>query len=250
MNNHNKPDYSSSFTDLMASLAVVFLILAGGVTILLSMKSKKVIEKNTTPSIAIDNAKDQLRGKFAEILGDKKESVEIRTEGNTVRVIFAGREGKENPLNFPLNDFRLSDNNSIFVRTKIKSLVEVACLFRGIANTHVNLILLEGHTDSSFNPRGDACHYGSKVSSETRSFCNNVRLSSQRATEVFFHLQNSIEDGTELFKCIRKRFLVSGRGSASPRNPREAGHLNVEDADRRVELVFHILPDLNSGIIE
>lgn len=248
MEGSNKSDYSASFTDLMASLSVVFLILAGGVTILLSMRSKKKIDDipKQSPTGAIEAHTAKLASEISKLIPHDTDDNKLIIHGNTVRVIFGSRDNKRNSLYFPLNDYRLGSEQAKFVTTTVREIVSTACRLKETDKTKINLIVLEGHTDSSANPKGEGCHSDSNLTGVEQSFCNNVRLSSLRATETFFHLRGAIRENSDLSTCINEHFLVSGRGSASPvdRIFEQAGI--VSDSDRRVELVFHIVPIMRS----
>jgi outer membrane protein OmpA-like peptidoglycan-associated protein len=234
MENSKSPDYSSSFTDLMASLAVVFLILAGGVTILLTLKRKSAVGEHVTI----------LKNGIGKIIGNQFPNVNVISDGNTVRVVFANVKTDNNSsLFFELNRYQLAPGQAEFVATTVKEIVNVACTFRETEASKVNLIVLEGHTDSSFNPVGEGCQSGGNSSQGEKSFCNNVRLSSLRASEVFFHLKAATQIGSSLDTCIGEHFLVSGRGSAVPMKKngnRDNDHTGYNGNDRRVELVFHL----------
>ena len=229
---HSKgPDYSASFTDLMASLAVVFLILAGGVTILLTLKRKSAVGEHSIVLVK----------RISEIIGKQFPNVNVIPDGNTVRVVFANVKTDNNSsLFFDLNKYQLGPGQAKFVATTVTKIVEAACSIRETEGSRVNLIVLEGHTDSSFNPIGEGCQSGVTSGNKDKSFCNNVRLSSLRASEVFFHLRAASEIGSELESCIGKHFLVSGRGSAFPMNKKNNHESEINDDDRRVELVFHL----------
>lgn len=199
---------SSSLTDLMTSLMVIFILL-----LLVFLKRSAGVDEDITARL-LNTLKSQLSLKeFGKnIERDPKQPF-------TILVIVP-----DNKLSFDLNKSDLKPDGAKFLEDNIRPLSNILCSqqFR----PHVDSIVVEGHTD--------AHHYRS-VSPEISEGLN-LALSQDRSMAVVKH-SLEVLTGTDERSCFLERLSANGRGQQDASgNP---------DQDRRV--VFKIRVKANKS---
>ena len=194
----------NSFTDLMASLAVIFILLTIVFIKYASERSEKGKEE-IRKSLAEVLDKDQL-----PLVQDPKDPLSL-----SVRV-------SESYLKFPLNSTTVSTAGIEFIHRFFPSLAEQLC--QEEIRTKLDSVVIEGHTDKS----GEEKEWGSN---------RNIRLSQQRALAVLVQGLNALREKPELHGCLLKLASASGRGASNP--VVQEGEYNA-DLSRRVEIKIRV----------
>ncbi|NOU34904.1 MAG: hypothetical protein HOO96_43990 [Polyangiaceae bacterium] len=136
------------------------------------------------------------------------------------------------------------------IQDKVVPVFKTVCASQA---SDIDSIVLEGHTDPMPFIDGskrcgavDLCLTGNPVTCAETGFRNNVRLSAARAQEVFFEARKEIEstDHELIRSCLDKYVVVAGRGPADTltgadwRQVKELAQLSKEtlQKDRRVIL--------------
>ena len=185
-NEHENTGLASSLTDLMTSLAVIFVLL------LVAMLNNALQQTKGT--------KSQVLAKFEETLKDfQKQGVEVQTDPkDPLGLLVVVPEGL---LKFEQGRAEIPAGGKDFVREFIPRLVATACSTE--IRSGISSIVVEGHASSE----GD----------EAR----NLRLSQARSVAV---VQDSLDvlDNAEsgnapaYHRCFVDLVSASGRGSAEP----------------------------------
>ena len=195
---------SSAFTDLMASLAVIFILLT------------VVFIKNS--SERSKEGKKQVRNQLAGVLD--KNNLPLQQDPNdplslNVRV-------SESLLKFSSGSATLSDAGGKFLDNFFPALAEELCAEPMRSN--LDAVIIEGHTDKT----GE---------SSTGGTGNNIKLSQNRSFSVLARALSAVRENERLYDCVLKLVLASGRGSSVPvvvdkdYNP---------DLSRRVEIKIRV----------
>lgn len=210
--------FAHSMTDLMAGVAVTFLLLAAIFMIqaaranaaarIQAEQAKRLVEQTKKED---DSAIRKLRDLGAEI--GEMASVDAR-DPFLLLVVFQSKDW------FPRSQCIPTPTVQAQI---IDSVVPV---FRKVCSAayrdSLNSIVLEGHTDPLAFTEGSArcgasesCPGGNPFACKDVGFRNNVRLSAARAQEIFFEARNAFQAAheTELIdECLDHFFVVSGRG--------------------------------------
>lgn len=218
--------FDRSFADLMAGVAVVFLLLA-----IIFMRQaarereqaerERDAQKQKVDAVAqrrqeVETALASLREALANVARDDGSSVirvvEENGNPNVVEIEFT-------ELTFGLGQCRPPSSYVSRVRASTVPLVSSICsTIRHFDELGARAtITLEGHTDQRrFAARSVEC--GVLNPSEELRFENNVRASAARAQEVFFILRDELKKQQKLdeLTCLDRNFVVSGRGEAAP----------------------------------
>jgi outer membrane protein OmpA-like peptidoglycan-associated protein len=195
---------SSAFTDLMASLAVIFILLTVVFIRSASQASKK--------------AKETVRTQLAEVLGKNKLPLEQDLNDPltlSVRV-------NESLLKFALNSSALSGAGGEFLDGFFPALAAELC--SEPTRSRLDAVVIEGHTDRSGESGPDGIG-------------NNIRLSQNRSYSVLSRTLSSIRQDPALYECVLKLVLASGRGSSAPI---ELDGVYSADLSRRVEIKIRV----------
>lgn len=209
-------DYWQSYSDMMAALLLVFVLVLAGTILQSHMKLEETMD-------ALNEKNEQLE----EILGVRKEIIaalkeafsedELTIDTQTGAIVF------NSDLMFATADFHLSDAGKV-------SLVEFLPKYFGVLLSeeyiqYVGEIRIEGHTDD----KGE--------------YMYNLELSQNRALNVSaFILMNEHELFTwEQMEQLRALVTASGR-SESDLVLNADGTVN-RDASRRVEIQFQLKDD-------
>lgn len=195
---------SSSFTDLMASLAVIFILLT-----VVFIKSSSERSKE---------GKKAVRSQLAGVLD--KNNLPLVQDANdpltmSVRV-------SENLLKFASGSAVLSDAGGQFMDQFFPALAAELCAEP--MRSSIDAVIVEGHTDKS----GEGAAGGTS---------NNIRLSQNRSFSVLSRGLAAVRHDQPLYDCVLKLILASGRGSSVPIM---VDNDYSSDQSRRVEIKIRV----------
>ncbi len=193
-----------SFTDLMASLAVIFILL----TVVFIRSASQRSEKT----------KDEVRNGLAEVL--EKNKLPLRQDPNNPLALRVAVD--EKVLKFPVNSAAISAEGEQFVDGFMPQLVKQLCTEP--VRSRLDAIIIEGHTDRSGENTPDGMR-------------RNIKLSQARSFSVLDRAIQSVRANPELSDCLLKVASATGRGSAVP--VMGAGGYSP-DLSRRVEILIRV----------
>jgi outer membrane protein OmpA-like peptidoglycan-associated protein len=199
---HEGAGLSSSLTDLMTSLAVIFILLL--VAMLQNQRQQAAGAMNLVLS-RLQTALQKFKERGVEIKSDPKDPL-------VLLVIVP-----EGLLKFGQGDFNIPGAGAEFLRTFVPNFVPTACstdIREGISS-----IVVEGH-----------------ASSEAKKESDNIRLSQQRSMAVVQQILAILQDAHQDDKCFLDLVSASGRGKAET-IPKENGE---EDRERSRRVVFKV----------
>jgi flagellar motor protein MotB len=259
MASHDGNDFSSSLTDLMTSLAIVFLILAVGLVIVNTLQSSENEQRGKQyeeDSKNIKVSKATLLTKIKEAFKIKSDQefsitadrcVEVDASNDySIVVRFNGSEKEclKSGLFFEENKFFLKTENVKQNILNLASLYETICTSSEI-NANVERVQIVGHTDSKKYKDDATCSDpsisfdGRKSKDDSDLQCGNLYLSAQRARTVFLLVGGHI-GRRENLKCFGSKTQISGRGPFEPKldsNTKRVLDKN-DNQHKRVEIVF------------
>ena len=254
MSRHQHEDgFAHSMTDLMAGVAVTFLLLAAIFIVQAdalkrdALRKKAEAEKQASALRNEPEARRELTDlddRLTAALAEGAQKAQVFPDPKdplVLLVIFESDDWFPSGACVPSRD----------VRQRIAPIL--ADVFSKVCDPryqHIESIILEGHSDRNplYPGRGGSERCGAVERytgspGDIEGFHNNVRLSAARAQEVFFIAREAIlassAERSAIATCIEQKFVVSGRGPVQPRDgsdwhtnqPREA-----LSADRRVVL--------------
>lgn len=176
---------SSSLTDLMTSLMVIFILLL-----------LVFLHRTAGKNIAVTDA--LLRTLQYDLVphGFSERDIQIdKKDRNAILVIVPN-----NLMGFELNKSDLRPEGEDFLRTRIPALATVLCA--SAYRDSVESVVVEGHTDN--NPW--------KGFSEAESQNLNLKLSQDRSMEVVKKTLESLNDNSVQRGCLFEKLSASGRG--------------------------------------
>jgi flagellar motor protein MotB len=174
-----------SFTDLMTSLMVIFILL------LLVF----VNNQGTVNSAAAQSLLKELRRKM-EPAGFRREDIRIDPKDpSTILLTMLDAQ-----LTFQPNSYRLQPEGERFLETRMPQLAEVLCADE--YRNAVEAVVVEGHSDNA--PYRGATHEESQA--------RNLRLSQERSMEVVEKTLTSLPAESGLRNCLLDKVSASGRG--------------------------------------
>ncbi len=230
--------FSHSMADLMAGVAVTFLLLAAIFMVQRAKKAEGAEDKVKRQAELLAEAEQKIRDlrDLAERLKRMREEVEIDPSDPLLLTIVLRRQ----EFSFQPGRCDVSTKAEEVLQEEFPQLLRQVCLLAD--EKRIQSIVLEGHTDAQLyfhsNPEcgvprsvHDRCtRRGDDPDCQAESFANNVRLSAARAQNLFFSLRRALSerdtDG-RLASCLDKWFVVSGRGPAEAKN-------SVDERFRRV----------------
>lgn len=174
-------DISHSFTDLMTSLAVIFILLL-------------VATLNNAFSES-DNAKEDLRKEVIEEL--KKINLTITEDPTDPYTQIINLD--EDKVKFAYDKADLQANGKILIWDLFKMLTPKLC--DEPLKSKIESLIVEGHTDSKGN-------------NSTKGKLKNIKLSQDRAYSVLKEAVGILENTPTYVDCLRNISLSTGRGSA------------------------------------
>ncbi|MCC7406372.1 MAG: hypothetical protein IT288_18405 [Bdellovibrionales bacterium] len=266
-------DFTSSYTDLMTSLAIVFLILAVGLVIVVSLSQSEIMaigKKYLLGLQRVTNAKTQLIDEIVKVFKLKADlDGNFRTDDDCVvvtadsltRLVIRFNDDREvckkHGLFFEENEFTIDKRQ---VDDNIEKLVKFYAVFCGPRKNveiyeNIQNIQIVGHTDpilfrsddancgkSLGGDRNQRSKWTKKAAMISDLQCGNLYLSSQRARTIFMLIGEKIlgtrNDG--FFSCFKDMTHSVGRGPFEPTNSAFASQTSslAHSTQRRVEIVF------------
>ena len=196
--------FSSTLTDLMTSLAVIFILL-------LVVFLKQAHDQSA-------RAKNEIKEPLGVLLEKKDLALTPDAADPLTLSVMVG----ENQLRFPLAGYTLSNEGQNFVDQFFSSFARKICQPELI--NKVDSIVIEGHTDTS----------GEKTEEGIRK---NILLSQKRSFAVLERALRSVQSDKETYECLLRLSSATGRGS---RRPIFAGTEYEPDQSRRVEIKIRV----------
>jgi outer membrane protein OmpA-like peptidoglycan-associated protein len=203
-------------TDLMASIAVTFLLIA-------AIFMLRASQANSAAKKTLDSAKqghERSREAVQALIDELNQAPGLQgaVQRDEDDELLVTAEFAAKSIYFATDEDRLSREARETLVPKLQRVVERVC---AIPKDLTNSIVLEGHSD----PQGGYEH--------------NVSLSARRAESVYFAVRNAVGAGATR-DCIDSRFTVSGRGPVQPKVFKgvwsDPVRPEIEDRDRRVVL--------------
>jgi flagellar motor protein MotB len=176
---------SSSLTDLMTSLMVIFILLL-----------LVFLHRTAGKNIAVTDA--LLRTLQYDLVphGFSEKDIQIdKKDRNAILVIVPN-----NLMGFELGKSDLKPEGEEFLRSRIPALASVLCATE--YRDSIESVVVEGHTDQ----------YPWKGFTEAESQNLNLKLSQDRSMEVVKKTLESLDDNTTERGCLFEKLSASGRG--------------------------------------
>jgi outer membrane protein OmpA-like peptidoglycan-associated protein len=204
MAKRHRADFSHSMTDLMASVAVTFLLLAAIFIVKSAEATKRQLaatKKELVPLDRVKLAQEESRKALAKLV----ETLRSDTAVSSVAQIVPDASDpflltityRSEQLTFATDQSVLRDTAKKVVDDSFPTLIKEVC-----ANeAKLESVTLEGHTDAQ--------------GGEDR-FQYNFDLSARRALAVFSEGRESILQSSSLRHCMDSTFIVTGRGPVRP----------------------------------
>ncbi len=251
--------FSSSLTDLMASVAVVFLLLMAVFMLLttqlvnnlrnraIELKARAIeadrYDKNRRDSITnTQNLVALLKG--LELVKEQKAVVKYAPELDPFLIELVVQEQH---LSFQSGECNLQQPTE--ARRLLRPVFDRVCG----EQASVQSITLEGHTSKKgFCPAAVKCGAVPCRAQAWKQdgFANNVRLSAARAQNVYLEMRAAFEENDSLRKCLDGQFVVAGRGPVQPASGSEWDDPEREEdqpVDRRVVLKVRMKSELQTS---
>ncbi len=224
--------FAHSMTDLMAGVAVTFLLIAAIFIVKSATQAKEAVDKSREASEKLE----EIRSTDERAIGEIKHLLNLLSSDQTLRgLVDLTYDEERDPflltivfdrgqLRFAPGDCEITEQSKLVMRSSFGSIFEQVC--RSAASGLIEAIALEGHTDNHpFFPGDRICgvdrarracgrERDRELSSECEAigFANNVRLSAARAQNVFFEMREILTERPEIIQCLDAKFVVSGRG--------------------------------------
>jgi outer membrane protein OmpA-like peptidoglycan-associated protein len=196
--------FASTLTDLMTSLAVIFILL-----LVVFLKQSHDQSKK---------AKDQVANQLQPLLEEKDLQLKQDPEDPLKLTVMVG----EDQLRFPVNSASLSASGATFIGTFFKNFAAKIC--DPTLRDKVDSLVIEGHTDTS----------GEKTPEGVR---RNIELSQKRSFSVLEQALASVQGEPQSYECLLKLTSANGRGS---RVPILVNNVYDPDLSRRVEIKIRV----------
>lgn len=224
--------FSHSMTDLMAGVAVTFLLIAAifMVQVARSDAKEKAAGRKASEELRKITGTDKLA--IAALLG-LRDSLRADSNLQGLELIY---DEERDPflLTIVLDRGRLRfDVGDCAIRSDTRAAMadSFGVIFGTVCQTadsgFIQSITLEGHTDNRpFFPADRICGVepSRRPCSSTPDdpecaalgFANNVRLSAARAQNVFFEMRTLLGAREKIARCLDTKFVVAGRGPVEP----------------------------------
>lgn len=240
--------FSSSLTDLMASVAVVFLLLMAVFMLITAQLVKQAKREAARYEGQLKEAKKESIGEAKNLVSRLLELQLVKE--NKARVDYDEHRDpflivlvvQERHLSYFSGECTLQQPEE--VRHLLRPVFEAVC---GEVES-VQSITLEGHTSmKGFCPPSTKC--GAEPCRakawEADGFANNVRLSAARAQNVYFEMRKELGSDSTLLECVDDQFVVAGRGPVQPANnlPWRNSLRGDDPDDRRVVMKIRMKSD-------
>jgi chemotaxis protein MotB len=207
---HTSDHLSSSLTDLMTSLAVIFILLLVA----------KLNSQATRTERSISYVASEFQEKKLFTSGEK-----MRKDGNILVVAIPQELMSFKEAAAEQGGADLSAQGKRYLRSNIPRLASVLC--RKGVRERIDTIVVEGHSDKK----------GFGMRDEKADEQENLKLSQQRSMAVVSEALNVLDRDRG---CFLELLSATGRGDAHPLNT----HDLYSPENRRVELRIRIRPDM------
>jgi outer membrane protein OmpA-like peptidoglycan-associated protein len=202
--------FESSMTDLMISLALIFMLLLASV--LLQITHKNEMEKRQS-----GQTRDELIEELSKELSRFKIETKRDDKDPLSLVIVVGEE--HNNLKFESDNSTLDEKDHEFLKKIIPIIMNL--LYEKYQN-EIDSIRIEGYTDDDGND------------------WHNLKLSQKRALEVLLYsLSSELSMPIEVKRFVIKTASINGRGETPDYLVIQDGKIN-KDKSRRVEIKIKI----------
>lgn len=175
--------FGHSLTDLMTSLAIIFVLL-------LVVFLKHAHDQS-------ERAKESVQKQLADLLEAKK--LEIRQDAKDPLTLAVKLD--ETLLRFPVGGDSLTSSGDQFVRGFFKTFAQQIC--EPSLRAKIDSVIIEGHTDNS----------GERTPEGVR---HNIALSQRRSYAVLESALKSLPSDSPDYECLLKLASANGRGSREP----------------------------------
>lgn len=232
---HSSADpFTHSMTDLMAGVAVTFLLIAGIFIVQAARRAEEEASRSQQARAQLDKIVSTDEKAISEIKALHAILAEDRALQELVELVYDEARDPflltivfdRGRLRFSPGDCAITDEIKTVMSTSFGPIFEQVC--KTAASGFIEAITLEGHTDNvPFFPAERVCGVepaqrscsGKRAASEACDgigFANNVRLSASRAQNVFFQMRDVLGSRPEITSCLEAKFVVAGRGPVDP----------------------------------
>jgi flagellar motor protein MotB len=224
--------FSHSMTDLMAGVAVMFLLIAAIFMVQVANRDAEEKAKGRKASEALDKITSTDKLAISALLG-LRDSLKGNVDLDGLELLY-NEDRDPFLLTIVLDRSRLRfDVGDCAIRADTREAMESSfgVIFGSVCATadsgFIQSITLEGHTDNRpFFPADRTCgvepthrscnHTPDEPSCSALGFANNVRLSAARAQNVFFEMRKMLGAREDIARCLDTKFVVAGRGPVEP----------------------------------
>jgi len=222
-------------TDLMAGVAVAFLLIAAIFMTQASNQTQKEAREKKKAEEKLNRISSTDQRAIGEIQALRDALAHNPRLSHLVELVY---DGERDPflltivldrgiLRFDPGDCVVSESTREALTASFGEIFDRVC--QSASSGLLQSITMEGHTDNRpFLPRDNVCGV-SRVrgtcteedaiqtpACEAEGFANNVRLSASRAQNVFFQVKETFANRPEIAECLETKFLVAGRGPVEP----------------------------------
>jgi flagellar motor protein MotB len=180
-----------SFTDLMTSLMIIFVLL-----LVAFLNNQASASHVATQKVLSDLTQQLTDSRKLEIAKDPKDP-------NTVMVSLPG-----DLLTFETNRYNLKPEGENFLKARIPELARTLC---GGYRSHIESVVVEGHSDQ--------LRYAGTTPEESQNL--NLKLSQDRSMEVAKKSLEALSDDPATRECLMERLSATGRGEQDPKETNE-----------------------------
>ncbi|MBK7892142.1 MAG: hypothetical protein IPJ84_15265 [Bdellovibrionales bacterium] len=258
--NKKKVDFSHSNTDLMASIAVIFLLLA----VAMILANSAAVSKAENAQEKLNAERNEFNNEIRDLLKLPRGGKDVSDDGcirvinddlkSEIRIRFIDGHSANGErcrgLTFGTAEFKLSgQSDSANILDKLALISSKACKKQSAGkDSPIWRLSIEGHTDKDryFNDSLSRCDH------RNEELCGNLYLSAQRAREVYLRIARTMASNEKVSqdrRCFEKMALISGRGPLDPVNEPDREMAAVYDeaesnhdgkqSNRRVEYIVH-----------
>lgn len=255
-----KVDFSHSNTDLMASIAVIFLLLA----VAMILANSAAVSKAENAQEKLNAERNEFNNEIRALLDLPPGGKDVSDDGcirvinddlkSEIRIRFIDGHSANGDrcrgLTFGAAEFKLDgQGDSANILSKLAMISSKACQKKSVGkDSPIWRLSIEGHTDNDryFNDSLSRCDF------RNEELCGNLYLSAQRAREVYLWIARTMAADqaiSEDKQCFEKMALISGRGPLDPvqEGDRETAavdddagsNLDGKQSNRRVEYIVH-----------